>query len=1121
MALHIHHGPHLAPLTDSLVSVLAAPLADVFASEVIAIPTAGVRDWLQQRLALSLGATGRGDGVSANIQMAFPGQFIRAALGQRLIDDDPWDIDHLTWAVLTALETTPGEAPGYASADAGGPPARGRLATARRIADLFDRYANNRPQILQHWQLGLDGDGTLDENAAVVPLPPDQLWQPELWRRVRALIDTPTQAELLPSLLDDLRHGRLEPQLPERVALFGVSAIAPSQLNVLDALAAVRDVHVYLVHPSTAAWHTCRQQLGGRLVARSNCDATAAVLNPLVRSWTRSSMEAAALIKGVPAQFTLHEPAARSGSSLLAKLQADITNDLRGDASLELRHDDTSVQVHACHGTTRQLEVLRDALGHLFAADPTLAAHEVVVVCPDLARFAPLVGSVFQRGSFPVPVQVSDLSLGAENPVVSALAALLASVAGRCTASDLLGLCALAPVQKALGITVDDITLIDQWVTDLGTSWGLDADQRGEWIPAEITDGTWSSTLDRLLLGAAMPAPNPRVGPCHIAPFDDIDAQSMRTAGVLSELVARLRIARSTTSGQHTVNDWVDIITVVVGSLCATDPDDAWQLAQVLETIADLRAQSSVNGEASAVLLALSDIRALLKSVLGAQRGRLSLRSGAVTVTAMVPVRNLAARAICVLGLDESSLRSGGGDGDDVLSTHPCVGERDPRVEGRHLLLDALMSAGEHFIITFDGSDITTNRPVPPPVQLAELFDVVATTVQPAHHVDSEGVEKPDSPVLHRHPRQAYDERNFVAEPTPFSFDDDMRVAALARRAAANTPRQFPVLSPVVPATVTLGELASACSHPARTYLNDRVDARLPARVEDIDNDIPLAVSSLATWRLGSDLLAQHRTESGLDQLDHWRAAQQLAGDLPPRALADAVLDEVQREVDLVLDSVSDLRGFIMHTVSEPVDLTLVCAAAPGSEIRLVDTVHDIADHTLIRVEFKRPAPRYEIAAALDLAAVVVADPTRPWQALVITRGDSGGKPKPIVLIPTTSADRVEAARHLLSTALSIRLQALREPLPLFEHFSHSLYTTATVEDTAFATDLNDEATSFLWGQFSVDDIVAPNGDGRAESLANDLWGAFYAFFPAADLAADIDGDADADATSDNGGSPE
>lgn len=1120
MALHIHHGPHLAPLTDSLVSVLATPLADVFASEVIAVPTAGVRDWLQQRLALSLGATGRRDGVSANIQMVFPSQFVRAALGQRLVDDDPWDIDHLTWAVLTALETTPGSVPGYPLA-ADGMPARGRLATARRIADLFDRYANNRPQILQHWQLGLDGDGTLDENDAVVRLPPDQLWQPPLWRQVRALINMPTQAELLPSLLDDLRHGRLEPRLPERVALFGVSAIAPGQLSVLQALAAARDVHVYLVHPSAAAWHTCRQQLGGRLVARSACDATAAVQHPLLRSWARSSMEATALITGVPAQLALHERASSAAvpavPSLLTRLQNDITNDQRGDSSFELRHDDTSVQVHACHGTTRQLEVLRDALGHLFAADATLAPHEVVVICPDLARFAPLVVSVFQRGSFPVPVQVSDLSLGAENPVAAALTALLAIVSGRCTASDLLGLGALAPVRKALGLTADDITLIDQWVTDLGTSWGLDAEQRSDWVPAEITEGTWSATLDRLLLGVAMPAPSPRIGPSHVVPFDDIDAQSMRTAGLLSELVARLRIARSTTSGQHRVNEWIDIITAIVGSLCATEPDDAWQLAHVLETIDDLRGQSTVNGEASNVMLALPDIRALLKSLLGAQRGRLSLRSGAVTVTAMVPVRNLAARVICVLGLDESSLRSGGGDGDDVLGTHPCVGERDPRVEGRHLLLDALMSAGEHFIITCDGSDITTNRPVPPPVQLSELFDVIAFTVQTAPPISPEGATEPDSPVLQHHPRQAYDERNFVAEPTPFSFDDDMRVAALARRNATDAPNHFPVLSPVVPATVTLGQLAGACSHPARTYLDDRVDARLPQRVENIDNDIPLAVSSLATWRIGTDLLAQHRSESGLDQLEHWRAAQQLAGGLPPGALADAALDEVQREVDLVLDAKPDLRGFIMHTVSEPVDLALACAAAPTGEVRLIDTVHDIADHTLIRVEFKRPAPRYKIAAALDLAAMVVSDPTRPWQAVVITRGESSGKPKPIFLVPIPGADRVEAARQLLTTALHIRLQALREPLPLFEKFSHNLYTTGTVDDTVFASDLDDEATGFLWSQFTIDDIVAPNGDGRAESLASDLWGAFYAFVPSTDP----DTDTDTDEYSGNGGSSE
>ena len=133
----------------------------------------------------------------------------------------------------------------------------------------------------------------------------------------------------------------------------------------------------------------------------------------------------------------------------------------------------------------------------------------------------------------------------------------------------------------------------------------------------------------------------------------------------------------------------------------------------------------------------------------------------------------------------------------------------------------------------------------------------------------------------------------------------------------------------------------------------------------------------------------------------------------------------------------------------------------------------------------------------------------------MITRGESSGKPKPIELIPTAAPDRVDAARRLLTAALNIRLLALREPLPLFDRSSHILYATGTVDDATFASDLNDEATSFLWGQFTINDIVAPNGDGRAESLANDLWGALYAFVPGTDL------DADADEYSDNRGSSE
>ena len=55
-------------------------------------------------------------------------------------------------------------------------------------------------------------------------------------------------------------------------------------------------------------------------------------------------------------------------------------------------------QVHACHGRARQVEVLRDAILHLLADDPTLEPRDVIVMCPDIEAFAPLIQATFGAG---------------------------------------------------------------------------------------------------------------------------------------------------------------------------------------------------------------------------------------------------------------------------------------------------------------------------------------------------------------------------------------------------------------------------------------------------------------------------------------------------------------------------------------------------------------------------------------------------------------------------------------------------------------------------------------------------------------------------------------------------
>ncbi len=537
-------------------------------------------------------------------------------------------------------------------------------------------------------------------------------------------IDSPSPAELLPTRIEQLRRGELAPEFPATVELFGVNTVSRSQLEVLAALGAARDVHVSLLHPSAIAWvRTSPVDLTNPTVRNRRSEVPGiGDSHPLLASWGRQSTETAALVRGLPAPAIVEATADETErpATLLEHIRADLGSD-HPPTPFARPPSDTSIQVHACHGTIRQLEVMRDALGHLFAGDPTLRPDDVVVICPDLARFEPFAAAVFASGTLPIPVAVSDLSLGTENPVAAALAAILHTVAGRCTASDLLAVAALEPVRRRLALTADDLDRFGGWTQRLGTRWGLDGDHRGEWLDADIALGTWEQSLRSLLLGVSVPAPSPRVAFDGIVPFDDLGGDDVASVGRLAELVARIRRLRRLSTGRRPIGEWCDVLVDTVTELCAPAPAEAWQTAAVLEAIDDVRRSAAVGEAASSVALAFDDLLAVVDGVVAHRRGRVQLRTGRVTLTGSAPVRNVPARVVGVLGFDERSLQRAGIDGDDLLAVRPCVGERDRHAERRHLLLDALFAAEQALVITCDGSDVTTNRQIRFAVQLTRV----------------------------------------------------------------------------------------------------------------------------------------------------------------------------------------------------------------------------------------------------------------------------------------------------------------------------------------------------------------------------------------------------------------
>ena len=185
MALHLHRAERTDLLADGLGALLAVPLPDPFAQELVLVPARGVERWLSQRLSHRLGcAPDRGDGVCAGVSFRSPASLIAQIVGT--LDEDPWSPDAMTWPLLQVIDCSMAEpwcrtlAKHLGHFDIGDEAdlRRGRrYALARRLADLFASYARQRPGLLVDWLAGNLGD-----------LEADLHWQPELWRALVATI---------------------------------------------------------------------------------------------------------------------------------------------------------------------------------------------------------------------------------------------------------------------------------------------------------------------------------------------------------------------------------------------------------------------------------------------------------------------------------------------------------------------------------------------------------------------------------------------------------------------------------------------------------------------------------------------------------------------------------------------------------------------------------------------------------------------------------------------------------------------------------------------------------------------------------------------------------------------
>jgi exodeoxyribonuclease V gamma subunit len=733
-----NRAEHLAQLLAAQLRLTPPPPLQTVRVVVNTWPTSR---WLGEQLATHLG------GVVANVRFPFPASTLRQ-LVDLVLDEtaesqqapgalhsagqDPWRADQLVWAVLEQWPTLASDAVAaplnrwLGERDLGQRLDLASWQLARSIADAFDDYALYRPEMLQAWDQGQDVDGRRR------PLGASQSWQPHLYRLLRRKLARQPFGLRALAAMERLRQPP-SAALRERLApfagglrLFGLSSLAPVQVQLLQALSAVLPVDLFLLTPCQDLWQRCvdrRQQLTDALALKEPLDLDWLLQAPgLEARFGRLGAEFQQLLEGtgeallarqreldlffLPVTAGARGDAAPAAAPLLLQLQQQLA-DAANPCPLVRSSQDTSLEFHGCPGPLRQVQIVRDRLLQLLAADPSLEPRDILVMTPNVDGFAPLLASVFgdrEATGVELPWRLTDRSQQSEAGIARTLLGLLRVAGDRFTATALEGLLEAQPLRERFGLTAPEVTEFNHLLQRSGFRWGLDGNERGG-------DPTHSLAwvIDRLLLALVLPE-TPGLAPGGVAPA--ASGADLERTGRWLHLLTRLRhwLGQLRQPGSSAV--WAVRLQELLLDLFGDGGAAAWELALLHAAINNWQEAA---GQANPLVLEAAVVAALLDEQLAIDSGRFGHRSGTLTISALEPMRAIPHRVIVLMGLDADLFpRQRNRPAFHLMEQQRLLGDPHPADQDRYVLMEALLSARDHLLITWSCRDERKGEERPP-----------------------------------------------------------------------------------------------------------------------------------------------------------------------------------------------------------------------------------------------------------------------------------------------------------------------------------------------------------------------------------------------------------------------
>jgi len=883
--LRLFTSNRLENLSAELAGVISTPLASPLDKEIVVIQSRGMERWISMELA-------RRHGICANMGFPFPNTFVHEVMRKALPghkEQAPFDPDIMAWRIMKLLPSLI-TMPGFESLLTYLEDKEGELKLfqlSERIADLFDQYLLFRPEMMLNWDKGEEDH-----------------WQAVLWRELAEGHETRHRAALGKAFVELLEKPSSELEdLPERISVFGISTLPQFYIQVFSSISRFTQVNLFLMNPCmeywgdiASDWEIKKATDKGQMILFEAEDLHLEKGNSLLVSTGTLGREFFDLINEFDCEDiqSFEDP---GENSLLTCIQSDILNlrERNGeqDEKITVPEDDTSIQIHSCHSPMREVEVLRDNLLESFANDPEIRPKDILVMAPDIEAYAPYVQAVFDvpvDSSERIPFSIADQSVKKEGRIIETFLAITRLGAGRFSAFQVMNILESHAVQQRFSLSEADVELVRNWIEDTRIRWGIDGLNRSEMGLPDISENTWKAGLERLLLGYAMQGREENMF-AGVLPFDSMEGSETTVLGNFLEFTKQLFSQVKTLDQSATLEEWSTTLKRLLETFFQPDEDLEPEAHIIRRILNDLAEEQRISGFNETVDMDI--IRCLLEQRFEKEAFGFGFISGYVTFCAMLPMRSIPFKVICLVGMNSDSYpRQSKPLGFDLMEKKPRKGDRSRRNDDRYLFLEAVLSAREKLYISYVGQSIRDNTVIPPSVLVSEILDYI----EQGFVVQDRKIRER---IITKHRLQPFSTEYFKRDGTLFSYSRENFETAECFTKSRIQPAPFISKGLTEPAdewkTVDVDALCSFFINPARFLLNKRLGIYLDEGVPALQETEPFEVSGLERYFLAQSLVEKRLAGSELKKFFHLTRA---AGLLPHGRVGESIYESLSREIE-------------------------------------------------------------------------------------------------------------------------------------------------------------------------------------------------------------------------------